>query len=1025
MTTPMNESVVEDAALAWLEDAGYVVVPSSALTPGDAGAERQRTDQVVLEGRLRDAVLRLNPGVPAEARDEAIRKVLDVSSPLLVDANHAAWHHLAHGVTVEYQGEDGSIGYAPVRLADFEDATENDWLATNQVTFSSGHHSRRVDVVLFLNGLPVVIVELKNAADEDATVLDAYRQLQTYQNELPDLFAYNALLAISDGFGARVGTLSSGFERFLLWRTIDGEDLAPATMTQLEVLIRGALAPRRLLDLIRHYTVFEDDGESVVKKVAGYHQVHAVERALEATLEASRPKGDRRVGVVWHTQGSGKSLTMAFYAGRLVVHPEMRNPTIVVITDRNDLDQQLFDTFARCKELIRQDPVQARDRPHLKELLDTGSGGVVFTTIQKLFPDQKGGEFPELTDRRNVVVISDEAHRSQYDFIDGFARHLHDALPNASFIGFTGTPIELGDKSTRAVFGDHISVYDIARAVEDGATVPIFYEARLVPLRIDASARPRLDDDFDEATEGEEIEGKEKLKTRWAALEVLVGTEERIERLAKDLVAHFEDRLSVMEGKAMVVCMSRRICVDLYEAIRKLRPDWHRDDDDAGAMKVVMTGSAADAAALQPHIRTKGRLKKLALRFKDPAHPFQMVIVRDMWLTGFDAPCLHTMYIDKPMRGHSLMQAIARVNRVFRDKPGGLVVDYQGIGAELKDALQTYRESGGQGDTAVTQATAVREALATYEVCVGLFHGFDWSGWARGEAAERMSLLAGGADHILGLEDGRERLLQAVSKLSRLFALAVPRPEVLAIRDDVGFFQAVRAGLVKSTVTERRSSGAMEHAIRQLVSKAIASDEVIDLLGAAGLKRRDISILSDEFLAELSALPQQNLAAELLRKLLDDEVKTTSRRNVVQARSFAKMLDEAISRYRSRAIGAREVIDALIEIAREMKAAKARDEAFGLSSDEVAFYDALADNESAREALGDDNLRFMARELVDLVKRNVTIDWTQKESVKAKLRVIVKRILRKHGYPPDKQEAATTTVLEQAELLSENWLDAS
>jgi type I restriction enzyme R subunit len=1021
----MNESVVELAALAWLEDAGYIVVLGSTLAPVETGGERQRTGQMVLEGRLRDAVLRLNPDVPAEARDEAIRKALTVSSSMLVDANHAGWHYLARGVTVEHQVIGGESRYTQVRLVDFEDATENDWLATNQVTFTSGHQSRRVDVVLFLNGLPVVIIELKNAGSETATLLDAYRQLQTYQGELPELFTYNAVLAISDGFGARVGTLSSGFERFLIWRTVDGEELAPATMTQLEVLIRGALAPRRLLDLIRYYTVFEDDGESVTKKVAGYHQVHAVERALEATVEASKPRGDRRVGVVWHTQGSGKSLTMAFYAGRLVVHPAMRNPTIVVLTDRNDLDQQLFDTFARCQELLRQDPVQARDREHLTALLSTGSGGVVFTTIQKLFPE-KGQAFPQLTDRRNVVVISDEAHRSQYDFIDGFARHLHDALPNASFIGFTGTPIELGDKSTRAVFGDHISVYDIARAVEDGATVPIFYESRLVPLSLDSNERPKIDSDFDEATEGEEIEGKEKLKTKWAALEALVGTEDHLARLAKNFVEHFEARLSAMDGKAMVVCMSRRICVDLYEAIRKLRPEWHGDDDNTGVMKVVITGDATDIAALKPHIRTKGRLKKLALHFKDPENPFQIVIVRDMWLTGFDAPSLHTMYIDKPMRGHSLMQAIARVNRVFRDKPGGLVVDFQGIGAELKDALQTYRESSGKNtDAAATQAAAVRGALAEYEICVGLFHGFVWEGWARGKPAERMSLLAGGANHILGLENGKERLLRSVTKLSRLFALAVPRPEVLKIRDDLAFFQVVRAGLVKSTVSERRSSGEVDHAIRQLVSKAITSEEVIDLMGAAGVKQRDISILSEEFLAELSALPQQNLAAELLRKLLDDEVKSSSRSNVVQSRSFAKLLDEAISRYRSRAIGAREVIDALIEVAREMKARKERDEALGLSVDEVAFYSALVENESAVEALTDENLRVMARELVELVKRNVSIDWTQKESVKAKLRVIVKRILRKHGYPPDKQEAATTTVLEQAELLSENWLRAS
>jgi type I restriction enzyme R subunit len=868
-----------------------------------------------------------------------------------------------------------------------------------------------------------VIIELKNAGSENATLLDAYRQLQTYQSELPDLFTYNAVLAISDGFGARLGTLSSGYERFQIWRTVDSEEKAPATMTQLEVLIRGALAPQRLLDLIRYYTVFEDDGETVTKKVAGYHQVHAVERALAATIEASKPKGDRRIGVVWHTQGSGKSLTMAFYAGRLVVHPAMKNPTIVVITDRNDLDQQLFDTFARCSELIRQDPAQALNRVELKGLLDTGSGGVVFTTIQKLFPAEKNGVFPQLTDRRNVVVISDEAHRSQYDFIDGFARHLHDALPNASFIGFTGTPIELGDKSTRGVFGDHISVYDIARAVEDGATVPIFYESRLIPLSLDATERPKIDSDFDELTEGEEVEGKEKLKTKWAALEALVGSEDHLARVAQSFVEHFENRLSVLEGKAMIVCMSRRICVDLYAAIRKLRPEWHGDTDATGVMKVVMTGDATDIAALKPHIRSLGKLRKLARSFKDPASPFKIVIVRDMWLTGFDAPSLHTMYIDKPMRGHSLMQAIARVNRVFHDKPGGLVVDYQGIGAELKDALKTYREGGGKGKTAETQEAAMLGALAEYEVCVGLFHGFDWSGWARGKPTERMSILAGGADHILGLEDGKARLFKSVGKLSRLFALATPLPQVLAIRDDVAFFQVVRAGLVKSTVSERRASGEMDHAIRQLVSKAITSDEVIDLMAAAGLKQpHDISILSEEFLAELSALPQQNLAAELLRRLLDDEVKSSSRTNVVQSRSFAKLLDEAINRYRSRAIGAREVIEALIEVARDMKARKARDEALGLSTDEVAFYSALVENESAREALTDENLRFMARELVDQVKRNVSIDWTQKESVKAKLRVLVKRILRKHGYPPDKQEAATTTVLEQAELLSGNWL---
>ncbi|TKC97992.1 type I restriction endonuclease subunit R [Polyangium fumosum] len=1034
MSTGVDESIVEEAALTWLGDVGYAITPGTALAPDDPAVERSGYERVVLETRLREAIAQLNPDLPAEALDEAHRKIVNVSSPNLVDANHALHSFLVHGVTVEYQRADGSLGYDPVRIIDFENPDENDWLAANQVIFASGNQTRRADVVLFLNGLPLVVIELKNAANEEATLLDAYQQLQTYKHDLPDLFTYNALLAVSDGLSARLGTLTAGFERFAPWVSADDEQptpdgrpsavvpRAPVGKTALEVLIRGVLAPRKLLDMIRHYTVFEDDGETVAKKIAGYHQIHAVARGLEATLVATGPDGDRKVGVVWHTQGSGKSLTMVFYAGRLVVHPEMRNPTIVIVTDRNDLDEQLFGTFARCKELLRQDPVQARDRAHLRELLQTNAGGIVFTTIQKIIPEEKGDTYPELNERSNIVVIADEAHRSQYDFIDGFARHLHDALPNASFVGFTGTPVELADKSTRGVFGDHISVYDIARAVDDGATVRIYYEGRMVPLRIDDKARDTIDDDFEEVTEGEELAGKEKLKTKWAALEALAGADPRIARIARDLVDHFEARLTVMEGKAMLVCMSRRICADIYEAIRKLRPDWHDEDDTKGAMKVVITGGASDVRALQPHIRTKAKREALAKRFKDPDDPLKLVIVRDMWLTGFDVPCLHTMYIDKPMQGHGLMQAIARVNRVFRDKPGGLVVDYIGLATRLKEAMHTYSEAGGEGQIEHDQAEAVRIARREHEVCLDLFEGFDLSGWVSASAADRISLLKDATDHVLQQNDGKERYLKAVAKLSSAFALAVPHPEALAIRDDVGFFQAVRAVLVKNTVSEQRPPGNMDHAIRQLVSKAVASDEVVDLFAKEGIKRQDISILSEDFLAELRDMPQKNLAAEMLRKLIDDEVKVTARRNVVNARKFSELLDAAIRRYRNRALSSREVIEELIGLAREMQDARGRGESLGMSDDEVAFYDALHVDETAESVLGDGNLRVIARELVESVRKNVTIDWTVKESVRAKLRVIVKRILRKHGYPPGKQDEATRTVLEQAELFSDGWL---
>jgi type I restriction enzyme R subunit len=1047
--TRFSESIVEDAALAWLAGLGYAVLHGPELAVGEPGAERSdpRYRDVVLERRVRQALVRLNPDLPPDALEDAYRKAIRSDALSVLERNRFMHRMLVEGVTVDYRRKDGSIAGAEARLIDFDAADNNDWLAVNQFTVSEGQHTRRPDVVLFVNGLPLAVLELKNPADENATVWTAFQQLQTYQAQIPALFATNAALVVSDGVQARIGTLGAGKEWFKPWRTIGGREGAAAALAELQVVLEGVFEKRRFLALVRHFIVFEDfGGGKLAKKLAGYHQFHAVNVAVEETLRAAgltandrvteRPghyeagqqsggtPGDRRAGVVWHTQGSGKSLTMAFYAGRIILQPAMANPTIVVLTDRNDLDDQLFGTFARCHDLLRQPPVQAADRADLRAKLAVASGGVVFTTIQKFFPEERGDRHPVLSDRRNIVVIADEAHRSQYDFIDGFARHMRDALPHASFIGFTGTPIELEDANTRAVFGDYISVYDIQRAVTDGATVPIYYEGRLAKLELKESERPKIDPEFEEATEGEEVERKEKLKSKWAQLEAVVGSENRIRRIARDLVDHFETRLAALDGKAMVVCMSRRICVELYKELVALRPRWHGDDDDQGTLKVVMTGSAADPLDWQAHIRNKPRREALAGRFRDPADPFQIVIVRDMWLTGFDAPSLHTMYLDKPMRGHGLMQAIARVNRVFKDKPGGLVVDYLGLADELKKALATYTESGGTGKTALDQAEAVALMLEKYEVCRGLFHGFDWSRWATGKPQERLSLLPAAQEYVLAQPDGKSRLLRAVTELSQAFALAVPHAEALRIRDDVGFFQAVRAVLAKSTPGAHKTDEELDQAIRQIISKAVVSGEVVDIFAAAGLKKPDISILSDEFLAEVRGMPQRHLAVELLQKLLRGEIKARSKRNVVQARSFAELLEQAVRKYQNRAIEAAQVIEELIHLAKDMRAANARGEALHLTEDELAFYDALEVNDSAVKVLGEPTLVKIARELVDTVKKNVTIDWTVRDNVRAQLRVIVKRILRRYGYPPDKQEKATQTVLEQAEVLSQAWAAA-
>jgi len=1029
----LTESLVEEATLSWLASLGYTSVFGPDIAPEEPAAERESFQEVLLTRRIQDALRRLNPAMPSDALDEALHKVSRPQSPSLLASNRAFHKMLIEGVPVEYQRKDGSIAGDHARLLDFENPENNEFLAVNQFTVIEGQQNRRPDIVIFVNGLPLAVIELKNPADENATIQTAFQQLQTYKNDIPSLFTYNEILVISDGLQARAGTLTSDWARFMPWRTIDGKEIAPKGRPELDVLIKGIFEKGRILDLIKHFIVFESDGEKVAKKMAAYHQYHAVNKAVECTVKACSPEGDRRAGVIWHTQGSGKSLSMAFYAGKIIAHPAMQNPTLVVLTDRNDLDDQLFDTFAACQELLRQAPVQAEDRESLKKLLSVASGGVIFTTIQKFSPEDDMERYPLLSDRRNIVFIADEAHRSQYGFkahtvkkkdgayiAYGFAKYLRDALPNASFIGFTGTPIEKSDRSTPHVFGDYIDIYDIQRAVEDGATVRIYYEARLAKLDLSEAERPRIDPDFEEVTEGEEEAIKERLKSRWARQEAVAGADRRVSLIAKDIVEHFERRQEAIDGKAMIVCMSRRICAEMYEAIIKLRPEWHDPDDDKGVIKVVITGSASDKENLQPHIRNKKKRKELAERFKDPNDPLKLVIVRDMWLTGFDAPCLHTMYIDKFMQGHGLMQAIARVNRVFRDKPGGLIVDYLGIADSLKKALAEYTE-GDRGETGIREEEVVAIMLEKYEVVRDMFYGFDTSKFFQGTPEQRLAAIAEAMEHILSLEDGKNRYIQAVTELSKSYAIVVTHEKAQEIREEVAFYQAVRSGLSKVTSPGGKTKEDLDAAIRQIVSQAIVPNGIVDIYKAAGIKTPDISILSEEFLEEVRGLPYRNLALELLKKLLNDEIKTISHKNLVQSRSFAQMLDQSINKYHNRSIEAAQVIEELIELAKEMREAHKRGEDLGLNEDELAFYDALEVNDSAVKVLGDDTLRQIAKELVEAVRKNATIDWTVKESARAKLRVIVRRLLRKYGYPPDKQEKATQTVLEQAELLCKEW----
>jgi type I restriction enzyme R subunit len=1046
----LNESVVEEAALNWFVELGYAIEHAPHLAPGEIASERTSFTDAVLDGRLREAIARLNSAIPIDAREEALRKLLRHDAPSLV-GNNRAFHQMARdGVSVEYRREDASIAGDQVRLVDFENPEANDWLAVNQFTVVEGQNNRRPDIVLFVNGLPLGIIELKIPEDTDKWFAAAYNQIQTYKQEIPSLMHYNEVTVISDGLEARIGSLTANQEWFKVWRTIEGEFDAPKTALELETLVRGVFEKRRFLDLIRNFIVFEDDPDTgaVHKLMAGYHQFHAVKAAVDETIRATGKdrtgeaegtywagkmhggaEGDRRVGVIWHTQGSGKSLSMLFYAGCIIEEPAMENPTLVFLTDRNDLDDQLFGQFQRCHEILRQTPVQADSVEHLRKLLNVGSGGVVFTTIQKFAPEGETGRAPLLSKRRNIIVIADEAHRSQYDLIDGLARNLRDSLPNASFIGFTGTPIEKTDANTRAVFGDYISIYDIQRAVADRATVPIYYESRVAKLGLNQSELPKIDEEFEAITEGEELTRKEKLKTKWVALEALVGNPKRIDLVAADLVQHYERRLEAMEGKAMIVCMSRRICVEMYNAIIRLRPEWasakhdevETENSKACVAKIVMTGSAEDGPDWQQHIRNKDKRRALAGRFKDPKDPFKIVIVRDMWLTGFDAPSLSTMYVDKPMRGHGLMQAIARVNRVFRDKPGGLVVDYLGLADQLKQALANYTQSGGKGDPSIDTAKAIAVMLEKHEVACGMMHGFDWSKWHHGTSVAKMALLPPAQEHILQQEKGKERFVQIVTDLSQAFALCAGSEEALEIRDDIGFFQTVKAALAKPR-GERKSSEALDHAVRQLVAKAILPEgEIIDVFSAAGLKQPDISILSDQFLTEVRGLKYKNVAAELLVKLLGDEIKLRSKRNLVQSREFSEMLKKTLNAYHNRAIATQEIIEELIRLAKEMRAANQRGVDLGLTDDEVAFYDALAANDSAVEAMGKDELKVIATELVTRVRKSVTIDWTLRESARAKIKVLVKRILRKHGYPPDLQDEATKLVLQQAELLCNEW----
>jgi len=1069
MMTKLNEAAIEDFAIKLFERLGYAYVHAPDIAPDSDTPERSRYDDVFLTPRLEQALRRINPSITPDVLQTALKEVQRIQSPELLAGNEAFHRLLTEGVKVSYQ-QDGNERGDLVWLIDFANPDNNEFVVANQFTViaqhSHGHQQKRPDLVLFVNGIPLVVIELKNATDETATLKAAYQQLETYKHTIPSLFTPNAFLIISDGLEARAGSLSAGFSRFMAWKTADGKTQASPLISQLETLIQGMLNRPTLLDLVRHFIVFEEGKKedpqtgiiiiSTVKKLAAYHQYYAVNAAIASTLRAAdmgtaqmvgespasygipgveqQPKGDKKAGVVWHTQGSGKSLSMVFYTGKIVL--ALNNPTVLVITDRNDLDDQLFETFAASKQLLRQEPVQAESREQLKELLKVASGGVVFSTIQKFQPNE-GNVYEQLSDRRNIVVIADEAHRTQYGFsaktideknasgevigkkvVYGFAKYLRDALPNATYLGFTGTPIEKNDVNTPAVFGNYVDIYDIAQAVEDGATVRIYYESRLAKISLSDEGK-RLIAELDEELDQEDLSNTQKAKAKWTKVEALIGSQQRIQSIAQDIVNHFEARQEVFAGKGMVVSMSRRIAAELYETIIKLRPDWDSEDLTKGAIKVVMTASSSDGPLLAKHHTSKEQRKLLADRMKDDADPLKLVIVRDMWLTGFDAPSMHTLYMDKPMKGHNLMQAIARVNRVYRDKPGGLVVDYLGIAADLKEALSFYSDAGGKGDPTLAQEQAVALMLEKIEVVSAMYHGFTYENYFDADTAQKLSLILAAEEHILDLEDGKKRYINEVAALSQAFAIAIPHEQALDAKDEVGFFQAVKARLTKfDSPVEGRSNEELETTIRQVIDQALVSEQVVDVFDAAGIKKPDISILSDEFLAELKGYEHKNIALETLKKLLNDELKVRAKKNLVQSKTLLEMLEKAIKKYQNKILTAAEVIEELIRISKEIVASDAEAQNMGLSEYEYAFYTAVANNDSARELMQQDTLRELAVVLTQKIRENATIDWTIKESVRAKLKVIVKRILRQYGYPPDMQLLATETVLKQAEMIA-------
>ncbi|MBU1054795.1 MAG: type I restriction endonuclease subunit R [Proteobacteria bacterium] len=1070
----ITESEIEKFAIELLEKSGYQYIYAPSIAPDSETPERESFEEVLLLERLRTAIGRINPSIPADIREDAIKQIQRIHSPELI-ANNEAFHRLlTEGINVTIRKGGHSRGDL-VWLVDFENPENNDFLVANQFTVIENNVNKRPDVVLFVNGLPLVVIELKNPADENATVKSAFRQFQTYKQAIPSLFTYNGIMVISDGLEAKAGSVSAGFTRFMSWKTADGKVEASPLIGQLETLIKGMLDKKTLLDLIRHFIVFEktkkEDRETgiiaiqTVKKLASYHQYYAVNRAVESTLRASgyhrtkkeisdrleikespasyglvgvgsQPVNDRKGGVVWHTQGSGKSLSMVFYTGKIVL--VMDNPTVVVITDRNDLDDQLFDTFAASKQLLRQEPVQAEDRGHLKKVLKVTSGGVIFTTIQKFQPEE-GNVYETLSERENIIVIADEAHRTQYGFkaktiddkdkngnvigkkvVYGFAKYLRDALPQATYLGFTGTPIESDDVNTPAVFGNYVDVYDILQAVEDGATVKIYYESRLAKINLSEEGK-KLVAELDTELDQEDLTDTQKAKAKWTQLEALVGSENRIKQIAQDIIDHFEQRQEIFpEGKAMVVAMSRRIAADLYKQIIDIRPAWHSDDLKKGAIKVVMTSASSDGPKIAKHHTTKEQRRVLADRMKDPEDNLRLVIVRDMWLTGFDVPSMHTLYIDKPMKGHNLMQAIARVNRVYKDKPGGLVVDYLGIASDLKKALSFYSDSGGKGDPAITQEKAVQMMLEKLEIVSQMFYGFSYENYFESDTRTKLSLILAAEEHILGLENGKKRYINEVIALSQGFAIAIPHEQAMDVKEEVAFFQAVKARLAKfdSTGTGRTDED-IETAIRQVIDKALVSEKVIDVFDAAGIKKPDISILSEEFLLEVKNMEHKNIALEVLKKLLNDEIKARIKKNLIQGKSLMEMLENSIKRYHNKIITAAEVIEELIALGKDIQEKDKEPKEMGLSDFEYAFYTAIANNKSALEVMGKDKLRELAVVLFEKVRQNASIDWTIKESVKAKLKVIVKRTLRQYGYPPDMQKLATETVLKQAEMIAE------